>query len=430
MLVWQPILEGELAEDARRTVIDIARAFTAEGGRRPKITDAPLFWAYLAGAIDEPWIAEAYDRSVDVLAEHASRGFTDISLYGGAAAAGFTIAHISEPGTAEDSLGGIDRLLAAALAGEHWSEQYDLISGLAGVGVYLLERGDAPVARAVLDRLIGHLLATREVTPHGSTWHTRPDLLPARQRAMYPDGYYNCGVAHGVPGVIALLGRVAPLDPKYRALAEDVLRWLDHEATDGRYPSWFAAGDSRIPARTAWCYGDPGVAVAMWGARERLGLSVEPARALAERCTTRSLAESYVEDAGICHGAAGLAHLFNRCFQASDAPVFRDAARTWFGHVLAMRRADGLGGFLAWTEGPDGEPAWLPATSLLEGATGIALALLAALEPNEPSWDRLLLADLPLAAARIVEVDRARQDGLAFEPQWNAALDQTLEVRA
>jgi hypothetical protein len=32
---------------------------------------------------------------------------------------------------------------------------------------------------------------------------------------------------------------------------------------------------------------------------------------------------------------------------------------------------------------------------LLAGATGVALALLAAATPVEPSWDRLLLASVP-----------------------------------
>jgi hypothetical protein len=61
-----------------------------------------------------------------------------------------------------------------------------------------------------------------------------------------------------------------------------------------------------------------------------------------------------------------------------------------------MRRPDGIGGFMAWKTGAVGEPfAWRPESSLIEGAAGIALALLAAVEPVEPAWDRMFLCDLP-----------------------------------
>ena len=40
---------------------------------------------------------------------------------------------------------------------------------------------------------------------------------------------------------------------------------------------------------------------------------------------------------------------------------------------------------------PDGPTIWEPSPDFLDGAIGVALALLAALAPVEPLWDRLLL---------------------------------------
>jgi hypothetical protein len=58
-----------------------------------------------------------------------------------------------------------------------------------------------------------------------------------------------------------------------------------------------------------------------------------------------------------------------------------------------MRRPDGVAGFpRALYE--DGGVRWEPAADLLNGATGVALALHAAISPIEPAWDQLLLADL------------------------------------
>ena len=62
----------------------------------------------------------------------------------------------------------------------------------------------------------------------------------------------------------------------------------------------------------------------------------------------------------------------------------------WFERTLAMRQpGKGVGGF--WTYAPEKMPVWDPDPSLLSGAVGITLALLAAISPIEPAWDLLLL---------------------------------------
>jgi hypothetical protein len=79
-----------------------------------------------------------------------------------------------------------------------------------------------------------------------------------------------------------------------------------------------------------------------------------------------------VVDASICHGSAGLAHIFNRLYQATGQSVFRSAAEEWLQHLVET-----------WC--PDAEP------GLLTGAAGVGLVLLAASTPHEPRWDRLFL---------------------------------------
>ena len=108
---------------------------------------------------------------------------------------------------------------------------------------------------------------------------------------------------------------------------------------------------------------------------------------IARRAARRKFEDTGVVDAGLCHGAAGLGHIFNRLFQASGEEVFRDAARSWFGRTLNFRRANaGFGGFLVYrvTEVAD-EPSWEAEPGILEGAAGIALALLAASTSIEPA---------------------------------------------
>ena len=50
-------------------------------------------------------------------------------------------------------------------------------------------------------------------------------------------------------------------------------------------------------------------------------------------------------DSGLCHGAAGVGHLFNRLYQASGDPALAEAARFWFDRALAQYQpGEGIGG--------------------------------------------------------------------------------------
>ena len=53
-----------------------------------------------------------------------------------------------------------------------------------------------------------------------------------------------------------------------------------------------------------------------------------------------------VADACLCHGAAGLGHIFHRIFLWTGDPALEDAARRWLGHALEMRvRGAGIAGY-------------------------------------------------------------------------------------
>jgi hypothetical protein len=118
--------------------------------------------------------------------------------------------------------------------------------------------------------------------------------------------------------------------------------------------------------------------------------------AIAHRAAERPFEEAGIKDAALCHGCAGLGHLFNRTFQATGEPELAQAARAWFERTLAMRHPGrGIGGYEAWQPDAAGSTARSADPGLLNGATGIALALLAATTPIEPAWDRILLVAIP-----------------------------------
>jgi hypothetical protein len=213
---------------------------------------------------------------------------------------------------------------------------------------------------------------------------------------MYPNGGVDLGVAHGMAGLLPLLARAWALGvggPAVRALLDNAVRWLTARLigspTGTTIPSFIARDIEPEPARTAWCYGDPGVAIALLLAArdaaepgwERTGtdLAISAARRPPE--LTR------VTDAGVCHGTAGLAHLFNRLYQMTGEAELAAAAGFWMERTLeACARALTA----------DGGPAPWNGPGLLEGAAGVALVLLAGCVPAEPVWDQMLLVSTGL----------------------------------
>jgi hypothetical protein len=96
-----------------------------------------------------------------------------------------------------------------------------------------------------------------------------------------------------------------------------------------------------------------------------------------------------VVDAGFCHGAAGVAHCFNRLFPMTGDEFLAEAAEFWLWQALAMYQPGA--GFVGYTMWDGLGRRWVPKEGLLEGTAGVALALLAASIAIDPAWDRTLL---------------------------------------
>jgi hypothetical protein len=431
---WEALLDGELAararEAARAVAAELAVLSAASAGEargRPAASDELLAaeapgLAVLFGYLDQAWPGEGYDDTALQFLGHATNAVGTrrmrAALYGGFTGVAWTVTHLQPlllGPEAPDPVASIDDALLDYLSLAPWTRDYDLIDGLVGYGVYGLERLPRESGRAIVERAIDRLAETAQSAPEGATWRTAPGLLPEWQRERCPDGYYNLGLAHGVPGVIALIGAAcaagiraeggplaatgAPGDGAPRLL-EDAVDWLlAQRLAPGEgacFASWAGPGLPRHPSRLAWCYGDLGVAIALLVAARGVGNAAweQEAVRIAHSAAERSWEAAGAQDAGLCHGAAGNAHLFNRLYQSTGDPRLGEAARAWFARALEMRRPDrGIGGFQAYmSSGANQDPRWEDDPGFLTGAAGVALALLAAVTPIEPEWDRMLLA--------------------------------------
>jgi lantibiotic modifying enzyme len=412
---WRPILIGELHDRARGAVElidhDLAR-------RAEELVDDPclsggsaglaLYYAYQCQADRSERAERRAIEWLDRAITGACRQSLAPGLYSGFTGVAWTLAHLSDADDRADDnqFTIIDDSLAAFLEQRADAYEYELINGLVGLGVYTVERLPSPTAQALLAQIIDRMDRRSLQTPDGITWWTPAQELPAHERAEFPGGYANIGVSHGMPGVIGLLAqavcRGVAVQQSVRLLSGAV-EWLLaqrlHANADAHFGYHVGAVGASEPARLAWCYGDLGIAAVLLAAAQATGEStwrreaIQIARTAAARTT---LEASGVEDAGLCHGAAGVAHLFNRMYQATGDPVLLHAAQHWIAATLQMHSDEhGVGGFPArQTRGPQAGQ-WVDDPGFLEGAAGVGLALLAATTSIAPQWDRLLLCSLP-----------------------------------
>ncbi len=382
---WSPLVEGEAAARARAAAEAIARDLSGA----PRAAPGPslsggqaglaLFFAYLEGSLGQAGAGELaqrhLERAIDDLAELPAPA---AGLYGGFAGVAWVTEHLAagEASSAdEDPNVEIDEALLSLLRRAPWRGEFDLVGGLVGWGVYALERLPRPSAAAMLPLVVARLAECAEPGAQGIVWRGPRD----------PGGEADPGMAHGAAGVIALLARMLR-----EGVAGPEVPSLLAAAVNGALASFAREDDGDL----AWCAGGAGLAVALLAAGRAGGRDdwERAARDLAAAAAGLHAGQAEGFDPALCHGTAGLCHLFHRLYQDTGDRALLAAARRWLDHTLERRRpGEGIGGYLCRRRLEDGRLGWIAEPGFLGGAAGIGLTLLAAATPVEPAWDRLLL---------------------------------------
>jgi lantibiotic biosynthesis protein len=387
-----PILSGDAALAARRKAFEIACQLEQlpAGGAFGLDGDAGI--ALLLAYCDRP---TAFARLETAL--HSSvRQIPTISLFSGISGVSWLLGELASGPEAEALIAHFDGALWSHLWETTADIPYDLAGGLVGVGVCMAGRGDAR-SRRIADLVLTRLESTAAVDSGRTTWYTSPRFLHESWRELFPDGLVDLGVAHGIPGIIGMLAQFIQLDlqaERSRKLLESTASWLLESIPLAvpRFGSHWPGGSDE-PKRIGWCRGDAGVAGVLLHAAQVLAsaeLQREALRLL--KAISAPLLQDGLRDAGFCHGIAGLAHIYSVAFRRSgDAAMFVEAER-WLARLLSFQApgAMGFAGYASLRFQGD-VPRWEADSSLLTGAVGIALVLLAATEAQEPSWQRLFV---------------------------------------
>ncbi len=410
-IMCRPLLSGRMADEAESSVRAIAAALRR---KTPGIhgssyasgeAGVALFYACLATISQRDDDAAEADVHLARMVEGLEREIPPPGLFNGLAGIAWTAQRVEtllRDSASAELTEEIDDLLIDTARTSPWPGHFDLIYGLVGLGIYAIHHVDSGRADVLLGLVIERLKEWAEEVVPGYRWHTPLHLIKREvERKAYPEGYDNLGLAHGIGGVIGLLAaaRGRPnTSERARALLEGSVQWLlaNKRLDDGGSIFSSMADDKSRSCRSGWCYGDPSLAwILLRAARAAQRPDWEgEALAIARRDAKRPFEASGVADAGLCHGAAGLGHIYHRMYQATEDPDFAAAARGWFGKVFDLRQANlDAAGYAAWW--PEAKE-WHADASLLTGAAGVGLALISATSTLESRWDQpLLLGTLP-----------------------------------
>jgi hypothetical protein len=441
---WNALLDEPLRSLAQQTALDIASRMRdpehvqqiAEQARErnPKpwawnlaqpaaCAELALFYHYLDRCFPEQTWRSTSRGYLNLLAERSQQSaVASPGLFGGTSLMALVVRHLSADGRhAQGTLARLHQALASQVRpysswrlpadqaeGGVAESDFDLITGAAGIVGYLtsVSAPDSAVHGA-LDTLLGYLVQLAEPgqIPGAERWLCpAPLLVTDRDRLQYPSGRFNCGLAHGFPGILAALALTALAGYDHPGLRESLAfgsEWLiQRQLTDDwgvNWPSVIPQEQASSPeqwrqlppARAAWCYGAPGVARSLWLAGRALQQVSYTKVALAAMAAVLSRPWSVRRIAGptLCHGVAGLLLICLRFAHDSGDPLILSHIPGLVEQLLTLFDPQSPLGFQERL--PDGSLVDQP--DFLTGASGVALALLAASTSVEPSWDRLLL---------------------------------------
>lgn len=273
---------------------------------------------------------------------------------------------------------------------------YDYLHGAVGVGIYFLKRVEnSKNAKKYLTELVDELEKQSHKEDDGCLkWLSVVNHETGEQG-------YNLSLSHGITSIIAFLGKLYDKNiyrEKVSLLLKGSIKYLlinmlDSSKYGFHFPGYINANCSLTGGRLSWCYYDLGTAVVLYNIGKIINdidIQNKGIEILLYSSTKREVQSPGIVDAGLCHGTSGIAHIYYRMFFNTGIVEFKETSNYWFEETLKMAyHNDGLAGFKAWHSEKFG--GWVNEYGILEGVSGIGLAMLSWITQTEPTWDECLL---------------------------------------
>ncbi|MDN4619144.1 lanthionine synthetase C family protein [Paenibacillus sp. PsM32] len=284
---------------------------------------------------------------------------------------------------------------------------YDVIEGLSGIANYLLvhptDERIQQLQTNVLEYLI-QLSQDKEVKDlQVPGWYIpSAHQFTTQESELYPDGNFNLGLSHGIAGPLLILSkawkqgiRLHGQEQAIRKMADFLLQFASEE--DGHlfwkgFISWdeYKAGHASTEEsfrRDAWCYGNPGIGLALWYAGTALEESLYRDLAITNLKETVNDIHSIFSPT-FCHGSAGILQILQTIDKQSTVPQFEKEINIVSKTIINFYDKQYLFGFHNYEHFENSGLVPVDYIGLLDGVTGVCLPLLAVELTQMTPWDQ------------------------------------------
>lgn len=363
-----------------------------------------MFHFHYASYKKEPKSAWQGINILSYVVDKINDGYHLPTFCAGISGAGWAFEYLQQSGFFESDndelLESLDEYLAACMEADLKRGYYDFLHGAIGYGCYFLIRFKYTKSdqlkkqyQEYLLKLIKELDKLSKKEQNTVFWEFK-DIIEDQTH------HCNFSLSHGISSVANFLGRLY-LEPEFKEIVSPMLegtiqKILKHQFLhdDGfSFPSILGHDlKERGGHRLAWCYGDLGISFTLFQLGRNLNrpeLEINALVILKNLAKMRGNTKTQIKDAGICHGAYGVAHIFNICYHMTNDPIFLEAVEYWIQQGLAMAiHEDGYAGYMQWN--PSDEDNWKKYLGILEGIAGIGLVMISYLSEEELGWSGCL----------------------------------------
>lgn len=265
----------------------------------------------------------------------------------------------------------------------------DFLYGATGIGIYLVETDETNQHTHHIEKIIAHIEQHSVLEAGGR----RLDQLEPYEP---PFTGCNFGLAHGLPAVLVFLTNAYKkgiLQNKTSQLAKEFIDFIINNQNRVKedisvFPNFITDHPSKQDrySRLAWCYGDLGICCCLLQYAETfkrddiLRVATDVLRKSSHR--TNNAEPIPIIDPFVCHGGAGLAHIFNRAYNHTGEAELKTSALSWTDETFFYLDDEQYMSTLKTNSNK---------ADLLNGIAGTSIVLTSMMSNQNPDWDRFFL---------------------------------------
>lgn len=284
----------------------------------------------------------------------------------------------------------------------HMSE-YDIIEGMCGVANYcMLFHNDEKMKETLIFILDYIMEICKDKSLHNLTipgWYIPSEnQFLKHDQELWPNGCFNMGLSHGIPGMLLVLCNSAKLNitlpnqletitkisdflMKFHIENEEKNYWGSHVSLE----EYINNKVNETNSRDAWCYGTPGVSYSLLVAgkllnkREYIDSAVDAMKKAVKRLNG-------IYSPTFCHGFSGVAYISKRFYEITKIEYFNESSINLKNKVLDFYDEKAAFGFYN-IEKDNEKTEYYNYIGIIDGAAGILLTILAIENGRKTPWD-------------------------------------------